>query len=242
VLTPEARRRLQAIENFTDLGSGIHIAMQDLDIRGAGNLLGAEQSGFIADLGYETYQKILGEAVHELKTNEFADLLMGDTGDDGKISGEGFVEECAVESDLELLFPDEYIPTSSERMLVYRELDSLESDEELRKFRTRLTDRFGPVPPTGEELLRVVPLRRLGKQLGIEKILLKGGQMALYFVSNLESPYYDSTAFGRVMNYTAMSPYECRFRELSGKRSLLIKGIKTVEEALGVLSMMMMYQ
>ena len=239
VLTPEARRRLQAIENFTDLGSGIHIAMQDLDIRGAGNLLGAEQSGFIADLGYETYQKILGEAVHELKTNEFADLLMGDTGDDGKISGEGFVEECAVESDLELLFPDEYIPTSSERMLVYRELDSLESDEELKKFRTRLTDRFGPVPPTGEELLRVVPLRRLGKQLGIEKILLKGGQMALYFVSNLESPYYDSTAFGRVMNYTTMSPYECRFRELSGKRSLLIKGIKTVEEALAVLSMMM---
>ncbi len=241
VLTPEARRRLQAIENFTDLGSGIHIAMQDLDIRGAGNLLGAEQSGFIADLGYETYQKILGEAVHELKTNEFADLLMGDTGDDGKISGEGFVEECAVESDLELLFPDEYIPTSSERMLVYRELDSLESDEELKKFRTRLTDRFGPVPPMGEELLRVVPLRRIGKQLGIEKILLKGGQMALYFVSNLESPYYDSTAFGRVMNYTSMSPYECRFRELSGKRSLLIKGIKTVKEALAVLSMMMNY-
>ena len=237
-LTPEARRRLQAIENFTDLGSGIHIAMQDLDIRGAGNLLGAEQSGFIADLGYETYQKILGEAVHELKTNEFADLIMGDAGDDGKISGEGFVEECAVESDLELLFPDEYIPTSSERMLVYRELDSLESDEELKKFRTRLTDRFGPVPPTGEELLRVVPLRRMGKQLGIEKILLKGGQMALYFVSNLESPYYESTAFGRVMNYTAMSPYECRFRELSGKRSLLIKGLKTVEEALAVLAMM----
>ena len=241
VLTPEARRRLQAIENFTDLGSGIHIAMQDLDIRGAGNLLGAEQSGFIADLGYETYQKILGEAVHELKTNEFADLLMGDTGDDGKISGEGFVEECAVESDLELLFPDEYIPTSSERMLVYRELDSLEKDEEVQKFRTRLTDRFGTIPPTGEELLRVVPLRRLGKQLGIEKILLKGGQMALYFVSNLESPYYDSTAFGRVMNYTTMSPYECRFRELSGKRSLLIKGISTVKDALGVLAMMMNY-
>ena len=238
-LTPEARRRLQAIENFTDLGSGIHIAMQDLDIRGAGNLLGAEQSGFIADLGYETYQKILGEAVHELKTNEFADLIMGDPTENGKISGDGFVEECAVESDLELLFPDEYIPTSSERMLVYRELDSLESDEELKKFRAQLTDRFGPVPPMGEELLRVVPLRRLGKQLGIEKILLKGGQMALYFVSNLESPYYDSAAFGRVMNYTAMSPYECRFRELSGKRSLLFKGIRTVEEALGVLSMMM---
>ena len=241
VLTPEARRRLQAIENFTDLGSGIHIAMQDLDIRGAGNLLGAEQSGFIADLGYETYQKILGEAVHELKTDEFADLLMGDHAEGEKISGEGFVEECTIESDLELLFPDAYIPTSSERMLVYRELDSLESDEELKKFRTRLNDRFGAIPPTGEELLRVVPLRRIGKQLGMEKILLKGGQMALYFVSNLESPYYDSAAFGRVMNYTAMSPYECRFRELSGKRSLLIKGIGTVADALGVLSMMMNY-
>ena len=238
VLTPEARRRLQAIENFTDLGSGIHIAMQDLDIRGAGNLLGAEQSGFIADLGYETYQKILGEAVHELKTNEFADLLMGDVAEGEKISGDGFVEECAVESDLELLFPNEYIPASSERMLVYRELDSLETDEEVAKFRTRLTDRFGPVPPMGEELLRVVPLRRIGKQLGIEKILLKGGQMALYFVSNLESPYYDSAAFGRVMNYTAMTPYECRFRELSGKRSLLIKGIDTVETALSVLQAM----
>ena len=238
LLTPEARRRLQAIENFTDLGSGIHIAMQDLDIRGAGNLLGAEQSGFIADLGYETYQKILGEAVHELKTNEFADLIMGDADDDGKISGDGFVEECAVESDLELLFPNEYIPTSSERMLVYRELDSLESDDELAKFRTRLVDRFGSVPPMGEELLRVVPLRRLGKQLGVEKILLKGGQMALYFVSNLESPYYESIAFGCVMNYAAISPYECRFRELSGKRSLLIKGVSTVKEALVVLQRM----
>ena len=238
VLTPEARRRLQAIENFTDLGSGIHIAMQDLDIRGAGNLLGAEQSGFIADLGYETYQKILGEAVYELKTNEFADLIMGDADDDGRISGDGFVEECAVESDLELLFPNEYIPTSSERMLVYRELDSLENDDELAKFRTRLVDRFGSVPPMGEELLRVVPLRRLSKQLGVEKILLKGGQMVLYFVSNLESPYYESIAFGCVMNYAAISPYECRFRELSGKRSLLIKGVPTVKDALEVLQRM----
>ena len=243
VLTPEAKRRLQAIENFSDLGSGIHIAMQDLDIRGAGNMLGAEQSGFIADLGYETYQKILAEAVKELKEDEFSELYKEELQAAGeeKISGEDFVSECQVESDLELLFPDEYIPTSSERMLIYRELDSLEKDEELSKFRTRLTDRFGTIPPTGEELLRVVPLRRLGKQLGIEKILLKGGQMALYFVSNLESPYYDSAAFGRVMNYTAMSPYECRFRELSGKRSLLVKGINTVEEALGVLSMMMVY-
>ena len=120
-------------------------------------------------------------------------------------------------------------------MLVYRELDSLESDDELAKFRTRLVDRFGSVPPMGEELLRVVPLRRLGKQLGVEKILLKGGQMVLYFVSNLESPYYESIAFGCVMNYAAISPYECRFRELSGKRSLLIKGVSTVKDALEVL-------
>ena len=170
-LTPEAKRRLQAIENFSDLGSGIHIAMQDLDIRGAGNMLGAEQSGFIADLGYETYQKILAEAVKELKEDEFADLYAEELQAAGeeKISGENFVDECQVESDLELLFPNEYIPSSSERMLLYRELDGLELDKDLLAFKARLEDRFGKVPPEGLELLRIVPLRRLAKRLGVEK-------------------------------------------------------------------------
>lgn len=173
-LTTEGRRRLQAIENFSDLGSGIHIAMQDLDIRGAGNLLGAEQSGFIADLGYETYQKILAEAVHELKNDEFAELYADEIKESKEISGELFVDECQIESDLEILLPADYVTGSSERMLLYRELDGLTLDKEVDAFRTRLEDRFGTVPPETEELLRVVPLRRLGARLGAEKIFLKG--------------------------------------------------------------------
>src|SRR5699024_2596790 len=146
-LSSDSRRRLQAIENFSELGSGIHIAMQDLDIRGAGNMLGAEQSGFIADLGYETYQKILSEAVHELKTDEFAELYADELKGEGVISGEQFVDECQVESDLELLLPATYVTGSSERMLLYRELDGLTLDKDVDAFRARLEDRFGPIPP-----------------------------------------------------------------------------------------------
>ena len=241
-LTPEAKRRLQAIENFSDLGSGIHIAMQDLDIRGAGNMLGAEQSGFIADLGYETYQKILGEAVRELKTDEFADLLareQQEADNSGKISGEQFVEECQVESDLELLLPADYVTGSSERMLLYRELDNLVLDKDVEAFRSRLIDRFGPVPPETEELLRIVPLRRVAARLGVEKIFLKGGRMTLYLVHNLESPYYQSQAFGRLIAYMMKYTRRCDLREQNGKRSLVVKDVATVEEALAVLQEML---
>ena len=201
-MTPEAKRRLQAIENFSDLGSGIHIAMQDLDIRGAGNMLGAEQSGFIADLGYETYQKILSEAVHELKTDEYAELYSDELKGEGIESGEEFVEECQVESDLELLLPANYVTGSSERMLLYRELDGLTLDKDVNAFRLRLEDRFGPVPPETEELLRIVPLRRLAARLGVEKVFLKGGRMTLFFVSNPDSPYYQSAAFGKMIDFS----------------------------------------
>lgn len=236
LLTPEAKRRLQAIENFSDLGSGIHIAMQDLDIRGAGNMLGAEQSGFIADLGYETYQKILSEAVTELKNEEFADLYAEEIkAGEEKISGEEFVDECTVESDLELLFPNEYIPSSSERMLLYRELDKLELDRDVEAFKARLVDRFGKMPPEGEELIRIVPLRRLGKRLGIEKIILKAGRMTLYFVSNLESPYYQSMSFGKIIDYMAKYPRNCNLREQNGKRSMVIKEIGDVVSAVRIL-------
>ncbi len=235
-LTPEARRRLQAIENFSDLGSGIHIAMQDLDIRGAGNMLGAEQSGFIADLGYETYQKILAEAVTELKNDEFADLYADEIkAGDEVISGEGFVDECTVESDLELLFPNEYIPSSSERMLLYRELDKLELDKDVDDFKARLIDRFGAIPPEGEELIRIVPLRRIAKRLGIEKIFLKSGRMTLFFVSNPDSPYYQSEAFGKIIGYMSRYPRACNLREQNGKRSMVIKDIKDVQSAVGEL-------
>lgn len=235
-LTPEAKRRLQAIENFSDLGSGIHIAMQDLDIRGAGNMLGAEQSGFIADLGYETYQKILSEAVTELKNEEFADLYAEEIkAGEEKISGEEFVDECTVESDLELLFPNEYIPSSSERMLLYRELDKLELDRDVEAFKARLVDRFGKIPPEGEELIRIVPLRRLAKRLGIEKVILKAGRMTLYFVSNLESPYYQSMAFGKIIDYMSKYPRNCNLREQNGKCSMVIKEIGDVVSAVRIL-------
>ena len=238
-LTTEARRRLQAIENFSDLGSGIHIAMQDLDIRGAGNMLGAEQSGFIADLGYETYQKILGEAVKELKTEEFADLYAEELKAEGK-GGDGsmFVDECMVESDLELLFPGEYVPSSSERMLLYRELDGLVQDVEVEAFRSRLEDRFGKLPKETEELLRVVPLRRLGKCLGVERIILKGGRMTLFFVSMEDSPYYKSDTFFKMLQYISMHPRNYNLREQNGKRSLVIgqvEDMKTAVECLGQL-------
>ena len=179
-LTSEARRRLEAIESFSELGSGMNIAMQDLDIRGAGNLLGAEQSGFIADLGYETYQKILAEAVKELKTEEFADLVQ--EGDDASLSPREYVSECLIESDLELLFPALYVPDGNERILLYRELDSITNDADLRKFHAKMIDRFGKMPRSAMELIRTVSLRHKAKELGIEKIYLKGGKMSLFLV------------------------------------------------------------
>lgn len=234
-LTPEARRRLQAIENFSDLGSGIHIAMQDLDIRGAGNLLGAEQSGFIADLGYETYQKVLTEAMQELKSDEFAELYADEVQQDGTISGEQFVEEAVVESDLELLLPADYVTGSSERMLLYRELDKLTLDKDVTEFRTRLEDRFGPVPPETEELLRIVPLRRLAARLGAEKVFLKGERMTLFLVSNGESPYYQSESFGKLIDYMMKYPRQCDLREKNGKRSMIVKSVPNVETAVSIL-------
>ena len=234
-LTPEGRRRLQAIENFSDLGSGIHIAMQDLDIRGAGNMLGAEQSGFIADLGYETYQKILNEAVHELKNDEFAELYAEEIKGDGTITGEEFVEECQVESDLELLLPADYVTGSSERMLLYRELDGLTLDADVEAFRIRLEDRFGPVPAETQELLRIVPLRRLATRLGVEKVFLKGGRMTLFFVSNPDSPFYQSQAFGKMIDYMMKYTRRCDLRDQNGRRSMLIKDVSNVETAVSVL-------
>ena len=233
-LSNEARRRLEALENFSDLGSGINIAMQDLDIRGAGNLLGAEQSGFIADLGYETYQKILNQAVTELKNEEFAEVYAEEAAQQGASAGD-FVEDCMVESDIEMCFPDSYVPGDSERMLLYRELDGLTADDELERYRTRLIDRFGEIPAVGLELMRVVPLRRHGKELGMEKIILKQGRMTTVFVSNVDSPYYRSAAFDAVLQYMTTHAKRCNLREVKGKRSMVVTGVATVEEALQVL-------
>ena len=235
VLSADARRRLEALETFSDLGSGFNLAMQDLDIRGAGNLLGAEQSGFMEDLGYETYQKILNQAVTELKNDEFADLYHEEMAEGRQFTGDEFVEDCAVESDLEMYFPDNYVPGSSERMLLYRELDNIGDDRELDAYRQRLIDRFGPIPHEGEELLQVVPLRRLGKRLGCEKLILKQGRMQMQFVSNPDSPYYRSAAFDKVLQCIGCHLRSCNLKEINGKRSMVVNDIATVGEAVKVL-------
>ncbi len=227
-LTPVARRRLQAIESFSDLGSGIHIAMQDLDIRGAGNLLGAEQSGFIADLGYETYQKILKEAVLELKTEEFADTFAEENASAADTS---YANDCTIESDLEILFPADYVPQESERILLYQELDNMERQEDVDAFCHRLEDRFGPIPDQARELILIVTLRRLARQLGIEKIVLKQGHMTMFFVSSDNAAYYQSPAFGRILTYLQQNVRTTKLNEHNNRRSMRIEGIATVQAA-----------
>ncbi len=228
-LTPEARRRLQAIESFSDLGSGIHIAMQDLDIRGAGNLLGAEQSGFIADLGYETYQRILKEAVVELRTEEFPELAADQ-------EAEELVADCVIESDLELLIPAYYVAQESERIALYKELDSIEREDQLKAFEERLQDRFGRIPDSARELLRVPRLRRHARALGIEKVSLKQGNMYLYFVDETNKAYYQSPMFGRLLAYLQMNPTRVEIRERNGKRSFSVKRVPSVSSADDILN------
>lgn len=235
VLTPEARRRLEALENFSELGSGFNLAMQDLDIRGAGNLLGAEQSGFMEDLGYETYQKILNQAVTELKNDEFQDIYAEEMAAGNDVSGDEFVEDCAIESDLEMYFPDTYVPGSSERMLLYRELDNITDDAELQAYRQRLLDRFGPIPHAGEELMQVVLLRRMGKRLGCEKIMFRNGMLNLQFVSNPLSAYYKSKSFDKILDFIASNPRRCDLKEVKGRRLMHIKDVPSVEEAVRLL-------
>jgi len=235
LLPEDARRRLEAVETFSELGSGFNLAMQDLDIRGAGNLLGAEQSGFMEDLGYETYQKILNQAVTELKNEEFGSLYEEDMARGRQLMGNDFVEDCMLESDLEMYFPDNYVPGSSERMLLYRELDNIDNDEALEAYRRRLEDRFGKVPHEGEELMQVVPLRQLGKQLGCEKILLKQKFMQMQFVSNTDSPFYRSTAFSKVLHFANKHLRRCALKESKGRNVMQVKRVESVAEAVDLL-------
>ena len=238
-LNPDAKRRLEALETFSDLGSGFALAMQDLDIRGAGNLLGAEQSGFMEDLGYEMYQKILSQAVTELKNDEFQDLYAEEIARGNDINADEFVDDCALESDLEMYYPDQYVPGASERMLLYRELDNIQDDKELDAYRQRLVDRFGPVPHEGEELMQVVLLRRLGRSLGCEKIMLRKGVMNMQFVSNAQSAYYQSRTFGNVLDYVGHNAHRCDFKEVSGRRLLRINDVDSVGEAVKILRAML---
>lgn len=229
MLTQDARRRLQAIENFSGLGSGIHIAMQDLDIRGAGNLLGGEQSGFITELGYEAYQKILKQAVKELKTTEFAKLYQEE-----REKAETITEDCAIETDLDICFGEDYVPESSERIALYQELDNLTKESEVLAYKTRLIDRFGKIPEQGEELIRIVTLRQLGRELGFEKIYIKDNKMRCVFISNNQA-YFESQIFERILNFFTAHAIRCTLEEKNGRRSFYCNNIPTIKEAVNLL-------
>ncbi len=236
LVNAEARRRLQAIEEFSDLGSGFNIAMRDLDIRGAGNLLGAEQSGFIADIGFETYHRILNEAIQELKQEEYQELFKDEKEESAKkFLQTQFIHDCQIETDMEILFPDPYIQSISERMLLYRELDSMTTEESLSQFENSLTDRFGPIPAPGRELLEVVRLRWIAIDLGMERIIMKNKKMICYFISDQKSPYYHSPAFTKVLQYIQKNPGKCRMKEKEGKLSLRFDPVETIAAAKALL-------
>jgi transcription-repair coupling factor (superfamily II helicase) len=234
LLPSESRRRLQAIESFTELGSGFNIALQDLDIRGAGNLLGGEQSGFISELGYETYQRVLQEAVFELKEQEFKNLLGGKALES---QAEVLMEfrDCMIDTDLEILFPDKYISNISERVKLYKQLDNMTSDTELEKFREMLVDRFGKIPRQTEELINVVKLRRRAVMLGLEKIAIKQQKMLCYFTSNAESDFYDSTTFQGILLTLQKQPKLARMQEHGGKLRLIFEQVDSILKAYEVL-------
>jgi len=232
-LNDDSRRRLQALENFSGLGVGMQIALQDLDIRGAGNLLGAEQSGFIADLGYETYQKVLAEAMDELRFE-----VQSSDVEHAAVASAPWIahsENVVVESDIVAHFPESFVPSSGERITLYRELDSITSQAQLDAYRQRLIDRFGPIPSEGEELLKVMPLKWLAASIGVEKIVLKSGNLFMYLVSDFASNYYESDAFDRIINYASWHPRNTKIRENDGKRSLWVKEVNSVSHAVSIL-------
>ena len=227
-LTQEAQKRLRALEEFSDLGEGINIAMRDLDIRGAGNILGAEQSGFINDIGFETYHKILDEAILELKETEFQDIF-------DKEEEKTYVADCTIETDMEVRFPADYINSTQERVSLYSELDRTKTEEALMKFTDHLIDRFGPIPKQVNDLLNTVRLRWIAKDLGFEKILLRHHNMTAYFVSNQESRYFESATFQKVMQYIMNHPKRTAVKEANDKLQLTVKEVSTVTQALELL-------
>jgi transcription-repair coupling factor (superfamily II helicase) len=226
-LTSEARKRLQALEQFSDLGSGFQIAMKDLDIRGAGNLLGAEQSGFISEIGFDMYQKILNEAIQELKETAFKDMYQD--------LQDAFVQDCQIETDLEILIPDSYISNIAERINLYKELDSLSSENDLQQFEEQLIDRFGPIPVATQEMIQAVRLRWIAEKIGLEKVVLKQKKMICYFVSNQESPYYQSPIFTQVLQYVQQHSRKCKLKERNDRLSLVYENVYSILSAIALL-------
>ena len=227
-LSPVARKRLAAIREFSDLGSGFNIAMRDLDIRGAGNILGAEQSGFISDIGFEMYHKILDEAIEELKEAEFKELFEEE-------KKKEFVKDCQIETDLEILIPSEYISNSAERLIVYKDLDNMASEEELQKYGDKLIDRFGPLPKQASELFNTIRLRWLARKAGFEKIILKNGRLICHFIANQESPYFKSETFMQILQYVQKNPSTCRMKETESRLSVTFRRVNTIRDAIRIL-------
>ena len=237
VLSSDSRKRLAALEEFSELGDGFKVAMRDLDIRGAGNLLGAEQSGFISDLGFDTYHKILDDAIQELKETEFKDLFAEELAEKVKL----VVQDCVIETDLEILIPEIYINNSSERLQLYSSLDNIKDEAGLQKFNESLKDRFGPIPESVEQLINSVRLRWMGEELGFEKISLKNEKLRAYFISGKEE-YFKSDVFGKVLTFVQSHARQCRMKETSGKLILTIENILSVNAAIDIIDRMLDYK
>jgi transcription-repair coupling factor (superfamily II helicase) len=226
-MTSDSRKRLEALVQFSDLGSGFNIAMKDLDIRGAGNMLGGEQSGFISEIGFEMYQKILNEAIEELRESEFKELFDERTTD----SMLHFVKDCILETDLEVRIPDDYVNNVAERLSLYQEMDNLKNEAELQKFSEMLIDRFGPLPKQVNELVLSFRLRWLAEEIGLERLVIKSGKMVGYFISNPQSPFYETDMFQNVLNYIQRNGQGCKLSEQNDKLRIVFADVKHIKHA-----------
>ena len=233
LLTADSRKRLAALEEFSELGDGFKVAMRDLDIRGAGNLLGAEQTGFISDLGFDTYHKILDDAIQELKETDFKDLFASELAQKARL----IVQDCIIETDLEILIPETYVGSTTERLQLYSRLDNIKDEDQLAKFNEEIRDRFGPVPPSVQELINSVRLRWLGEKLGFEKLSLKNGKLRAHFISTNDK-YFSSDVFGQILNHVQKHPRQCKMKDTSGKAMLLVESIESVDAAIELLVQM----
>jgi len=234
VMTADARKRITALEQFTELGSGFNIAMKDLEIRGAGDLLGGEQSGFINDIGFDTYQKILNEAIEELKESEFADLYK----DDGK--PKIFIKDVNIDTDFELLFPDDYVNNITERLNLYTKLNEIKAEEDLQKFESEIIDRFGALPAKVSDLFDSVRLKWIATKIGVEKLIMKQGRLIGYFIQDQQSPFYQSDNFSKVLQYVQANTRKCKMKEKQTRKGLRLlisfENVKSTEQALNLLS------